>query len=369
MRKLYKQDIVEILYGATLLGGGGGGTLKLGLDMLTNLEKEGNIIELELLELNEIEETDYAAMVAGLGSPLAMVDSKLPMFGPDAVYAFMAFQKAYKSEGKNVKYLYSGEMGGFNTFVPMLVALLSDKDVSKRIKFLDTDANGRAVPELNTTLSTTRGYPPRPLGMGTVNGDEIIVYPNDDHSGEVIARTLCTAYDMRIGFSTWGMSKNELLSHSSVGCVTYAQNIGKVLLEAQSNNTDIVESLKKVMNIRGFCRGKIEKIDIQKDAGFDYGITSVSGQDGKKYFIDFKNENMVIRDEKGKAYITAPDIISIIDLDTYTPLTNADTKAGMNILVTIAPVDELWWAEDFKSYECWLPILEKIGYKGKQIRF
>ena len=28
MRKLYEQDIIEILYGATLLGAGGGGSLK-----------------------------------------------------------------------------------------------------------------------------------------------------------------------------------------------------------------------------------------------------------------------------------------------------------------------------------------------------
>ena len=29
MRKLYEQDIIEILYGATLLGAGGGGSLGL----------------------------------------------------------------------------------------------------------------------------------------------------------------------------------------------------------------------------------------------------------------------------------------------------------------------------------------------------
>ena len=77
MRKLHKQDIVEILYGATLLGAGGGGSLCFGLDMLKKLEETGEIIELDLLELNEIGDDEYAAMVAGLGSPVAMLDSKL----------------------------------------------------------------------------------------------------------------------------------------------------------------------------------------------------------------------------------------------------------------------------------------------------
>ena len=69
MRKLHKQDIVEILYGATLLGAGGGGSLCFGLDMLKKLEKTGEIIELDLLELDEIGDDEYAAMVAGLGVP------------------------------------------------------------------------------------------------------------------------------------------------------------------------------------------------------------------------------------------------------------------------------------------------------------
>lgn len=369
MRKLFKQDITEILYGATLLGGGGGGSLKFGLDMLTKLESEGESIELDLLELDEINDNEYGTMVAGLGSPVAMIDSKLPMFGPDAVYAFRAFQKAFKFEGKDVKYLYSGEMGGFNTFVPMLVAILSDKDISKRIKFLDTDGNGRAVPELGTSLNSMRGFPPYPMGLGNLKGDEIIVYPIDDHAGEVVARTLCMAYDMRIGFSTWGMNKNELKLHSSEGCITYAQNIGKAFLNAQSDKTDIMEGLKNAMPIREFCRGIIEKIDLKQEGGFDYGVTVIADKDGKKYYIDFKNENLVVRDDMGKAYITAPEVIGLIDFDNNYPLTNADTKVGMNLLVTLSPVDSRWWSEDFKAYECWFPELKKIGFDGKQIRF
>ena len=52
MRKLYEQDIIEILYGATLLGAGGGGSLKQGLGMLDGLKKDGNAIEVDLLDLN-----------------------------------------------------------------------------------------------------------------------------------------------------------------------------------------------------------------------------------------------------------------------------------------------------------------------------
>lgn len=369
MRKLYKQDIIEILYGATLLGAGGGGSLSQGLGMLNGLEADGNKIEIDLLELNEIGDNEYAAMVAGLGSPVAMLDPDQPMFGPDAVYAYKAFQKAFKAEGKDCEYLYSGEMGGFNTFTPMLVAILSDKDPAKRIKFLDVDGNGRAVPELNTTLTAYYGHPPKPMGLGSMHGDEIAVYPVSDHSGEQIARQMCMLYKMRIGFATWGMNKAEMAKALDVGCVTKAQSIGKAFFTAKEKGVDLMDALKKVMEVREFCRGTIEKLDIRAEGGFDFGTTVVKGDDGHKYFIDFKNENLILRDETGNTVLTAPEGIGLVDMDTLTPLTNADTREGMRLLVTMTPAHPNWWDEDHKAYTCWLPELERVGMKGKQVRY
>ena len=105
MRKLYEQDIMEILYGATLLGAGGGGSLSQGMSMLDGLKEDGYKIEIDLLDLDEIGDDEYAAMVAGLGSPVAMMEPGKPRFGPDAIHAYRAFQKAFVSEGKNCKYL------------------------------------------------------------------------------------------------------------------------------------------------------------------------------------------------------------------------------------------------------------------------
>lgn len=368
MRKLYEQDIREILYGATLLGAGGGGSISQGLGMLDNLNATGEKIELDLLDVDEIADDEYACMVAGLGSPVAMLDPNMPLFGPDAVYAFKAFQKAFQAEGKNLKYLYSGEMGGFNTFVPMLVAILSDKDPDKRIKFIDMDSNGRAVPELNTTLSVFYGHPPKPLGLGSLNGDEIVVYPVTDHSGEQIARNMCMLYNMRIGFATWGLNKAEM-KDLDVGCVTKAQNIGKAFFAARDKGTDLMDELKKVMEVREFCRGTIEELDLKAEGGFDFGTTVIRGDDGHLYYIDFKNENLILRDEAGNTCLTAPEGIGTIDLDTLTPLTNADTKVGMRLLVTMTPAHPHWWDEEHKAYTCWLPELERVGMKGDQVRY
>ena len=365
-RILYKKDIKEILWGATFLGAGGGGSLKFGIDMLKRLEDDNVDIRLELISLDELEKDDYSVMVAGLGSPVKFIEGS---FGPDAVYAFRAFQKAFAADGKQVKYIYSGEMGGLNTFVPMMVSILSDEDPEKRIKLVDADGNGRAVPELNTSLNSVRGFPPYPIGLGNSIGDMIIAYPADDKSAEVIARQLCVAYDMKIGFSTWGMSRDELKDNSHVGCISYAQDIGKAIITAAKDGKDIMNELQKVMTIRKLCTGTIENIEIKAEGGFDYGITTIKADDGNLYHIDVKNENLLVRDEANRVIITVPELICMLDADNYTPLTNADTEKGMRVFIGLSPAHPYWWAEDKKAYTCWDDLLKSVGYNGTGIKY
>lgn len=369
MRKIYEQDMIEMLYGATLLGAGGGGSLIVGLKMLENLKKDGHKLELTLLDLDEMGDDEYAATVCSLGSPVEILNPDKPAFGPDAVHAFQAFQKAFKAEGKEVKYLLSGEMGGQNTCTPFLVSVLSAENPDKRIPMVDVDCNGRAVPELQTTLTTYWNHPPKPMGMGSMYGDEIIVYPVSDASGEQIARQLCMLYGMRIGFSTWGMSKAEMAEALVPGCLAKAQAIGHAILTCKETGADLMTELKKVMEVREFCRGVIEKRETHSVGGFDCGTTVVKGDDGHRYFIDFKNENLILRDENGKTIMTAPEGIGLIDLEKNLPLTNADTYEGMRLLVTMTPAHPNWWDPERKPYECWLPELRKVGMVGDQVRY
>ena len=370
MRTLFEQDILEILYGATLLGGGGGGSLKLGLKMLNKLKEDGYRIEIDLLDVDEIGDDEYAAAVCALGSPVSMLDPDKPMFGPDGVYAFRAYQKAfYAQTGKQVSYLLSGEMGGHNTFTPMEVAIVSDWDPQKRIKLVDEDNNRRACPELNTTLTTYWDLPPTPMGLGSWRGDEIAVYPVSDKSGEEIARQMCQLFDNRIGFSTWGVNKAQMKDALAVGCVTKAQQIGRAYFAARAGGSDLMDELRKATEIREFCRGRIERIETRVTGGFDCGTTVIADQTGRKYFIDFKNENLLLRDQDGTVHLTAPEIIGIHDLEAVEPLTNADTREGMELLVTMSPAHENWWNETRKPYECWMEEIRAIGFEGKPVRY
>lgn len=367
-------EIRQILYGATFLGGGGGGPLETALEILDKLKAEHRDLRVELVDLSEVDSTQYGAMVACLGSPEAM---KVGTFGPDGVASFEAFQKAALAEtpSKDVRYLFCGEMGGFNTFSPLLVSIYSGDGPENRIKLVDVDANGRAVPELNTSLNAARGFAPYPVGMGSLNGNKIVAYGINDSESEAIARALCGLYNNQIGFSTWAMNQAELKENAVVGCVSKALGAGQAIELGRDKGVSMYSFILSHVQCRLFCKAKIVDKETHIDHGFDVGTTVLQdvNHPERKYQIKFQNENLVMLDAAGVAVATAPEIITLVNVDEGDnfdiPMSNAATEVGMTVEVYLAPADPLWWSEDRQAYKVWLPCLERVGYTGPLVHY
>lgn len=369
MRTLTRNDIEQIMCGATFLGGGGGGPLDIALEILHKVA--GEDFSVDLMDLKEIASEDYGAMVAALGSPVAMKESG--NFGPDGVAAFEALQTAMQTEQKKVAYLYSGEMGGFNTMVPMLVSIMSGKKTGKQVKLLDVDGNGRAVPELNTSLNAARGFPPYPVGLGSLNGNKMIAYGISDSESEQICRALCQLYNSQIGFATWAMSRDELLGNGVVGCITKAQQVGQAIAQAKAEGKDPICLLKDIMECALLTHARITEKTVEVIQGFDVGITTLEDLETKEIFkIYFQNENLYIKRGDGSCVITAPEIISLICREgelAYWPLDNASTEVGMTVDLILCPADPKWWAADHSANKVWIDALARAGYTGEQIQY
>ena len=359
---------MRILTGATFFGAGGGGPVQPAVGLLNRLERErGYSLEIPLLDIGEMGPDEYAAMAAGLGSPLALIGKD---FGPDSVRAFQVLRRALAMEGKTVSCLYCGELGGFNTFVPMLVSILSDRDPLKRIPLLDVDGNGRAVPELNTSLNSVRGFPSCPIGMGTMTGDEIILYPTDDKSAERMARALCQTSGMQIGFSTWGMRREELMQNAVCGALSACERVGAILEEPYTRQVPPSERLRESMDCRTIISGVVETVSIEMVDGFDVGQSRIRNDSGEAVTLTFQNENLFAMDAAGRILVNAPDLICTVSMEAgcYRPLTNADIATGMRVDVIAVPAHPLWWAEDKQAYRCWEPALRRAGFTGEMKR-
>ena len=257
------ERLQALIYGATFFGAGGGGSISGGLALLNEL---GESVKVEMLEVGEMPSGTWSTMVAGLGSPIAMKDLN---FGPLAVSAVEGMISIAKSlQKREVSCIYSGEQGGFNTMVPIYTA------AKLGLPILDLDANGRAVPELNTGLNPVYDIPLPSLILSNQTGDITVGLPKnaqDNAACETLARTVSTAYG-GVGFSAWLMNQSMHRTVSVLGQLSLSIEVGRIFLKKPVDSRDLIDRLRSVgVAPKVFTEGEITNIDVKVEDGFDYG--------------------------------------------------------------------------------------------------
>jgi uncharacterized protein len=355
-RVLGKMQIEDIAWGSTLLGAGGGGSARRGLELFNEIKTEAT-----LLDPSDLPDNATAVTVAGIGSPLAISEKK---FGPEAVYAYDAIKTMASVGGVDVNYMMLGELGGFNSLVPIYVA------IQKNIPVIDADGNGRAVPELSTTLYSIYKIPTKPLIVANSKGDVICAYladALDTSTAETIARTACVSFGMLAAFSTWIVDVANIKRNLVTNSVTKAEKVGRAIREARASGKDPVKEVLGITGGKEYFRGKIQKIEMITSEGFDFGKTHIEGIGEYKnhnFMIDVKNENIIAWLD-GKVALIVPDLIAVMTTEGE-PLTNADTREGMEVAVLGIPAAEPWKRSP-EGFNCWKHILQKIGYQGNYV--
>ncbi|MEA4852897.1 MAG: DUF917 domain-containing protein [Christensenella sp.] len=370
---LKKQDLLDVIWGATLMGGGGGGSSLDGLALVKNLEEnnKGVDLELKMISASEMEDGAYAAVTAGMGAPTVI---KTVNFGPYAANSFEALREmvAKMDDPKDVKYCIPVESGGFNTFVPMFISIL------KGYPFVDADGCGRAVPALNTLLLHINGCDTSPLAMANGANDKLTIElsnARDAELAEEVGRHICMAFGMLSGLSGWILSKKEICENIPTGVVSMELEMGRILREAaeKKETLNVFEQLRKAgVEAKEICVGEIVKTENKQADGFDYGVVEVKDAASDVVFvIYFQNENLLVAERKnGKEtpLMTVPDIICMYDIETGMPLTNADVKEGLQIGLGAIKVNGLWWKNP-AMFDMWRPFLKRVGYTGENIPF
>jgi hypothetical protein len=355
-RLLGKQELEDICWGSAILGAGGGGSPHDGLNLLKQIKKE-----IVVYDVKDLPENANAVVVAGIGSPKIMIEKG---FGPEAVFAYEAIKNVTAIGGIDLAYLMPGEIGGLNSVTPLYVAS------QKGIPVVDADGNGRAVPELSTGLYPVYHIPTSPLVVANKAGDVIVAYlkdPLDTATAETIARTAAVSFGMLAAFATWIVNMATIKKYLVPNSISRSEEIGRAIRKSKASRIDVVTEVIRTAGGMEVFRGKINRIETKTVEGFDFARTIIEGivnYRGKTFNIDSKNENM-IGWQDGKAIIMVPDLISMMTTEGE-PLTNADTKEGMEIAVIGIPAPEPWKRIP-EGFNCWKPILEKLGYEGPYI--
>lgn len=386
---IYKEnDIKLIMLGATLYASGGGGSYSDGLVLLDNFKKNNPSIPISvrLYQNFEVARIESTAIIAGIGAPTEQEDQD---FSPCAISCFQEITDYLAPRvGKNVVYTMPVEMGGFNTFVPMLVAMKNDLGI------IDADGAGRAVPMLNTTLMELNGISPSPVALTDDKGNivEIIAKKRSTEMFENISRVASEEFRANASIGGWIMDASEL-TELAVGTISNAKTCGNVIAKIM-NDTDIVDNKgiyivdglqKEGIKITLLCaKGKVTQFSSTEMEGFDIGgylVSDVENETGISYQIKFQNENILLyrvdQNYQSEIYMTAPDIISLIDNHTGMPLTNEDLAQiyqdgnlnNLSVALVKIKVCENWWKNENMTEELWKPVFENLGYIGPIVKY
>ncbi|MGC8699131.1 MAG: DUF917 domain-containing protein [Candidatus Acidifodinimicrobium sp.] len=330
MRSLTLEDAIDVLYGSTVLGTGGGGNLEKGLLKIKNNFSEGKTLSLASLEdvpENEIVASPY--YVGSISPEENRVKKNFPIkIKNEILYAFTSLEEYMKRKFYGC---IATELGGGNTAAAMDVAM------NLQIHLIDADPAGRAVPAVQHSSFFIENVPIAPLSMANKFGDLIIIDSiTDDFKAEEIIRNVATQSENSVAVvsqPTTGLILKRVVIPNTI---TLAERIGKVLRTSSKEGKDPVPEMLLAGKGYFLFEGRVSKDTEWKDeGGYTVGQFEIKGTrkfEGHNYKVWFKNENIISWFD-GRPDVSAPDLISVVDRETGFPITNPYLKEGMNVAV------------------------------------
>ncbi len=331
MRLLTEAAIEDIALGAAVLGTGGGGDPYIGKVMaIEAVRKYGPV---ELYTLDEMNEDDLIVPAAGMGAPVVLIE-KLPA-GDDMIRAFEALGKYM---GKTPKATMSIEAGGLNSIMPMYVA------ARLRLPMIDADGMGRAFPEIQMTLFTAHGITATPFAMSDERGNTILMETVNNKWTETFARTLVVHMGAMSMIALYSATAKEIKKAGIPGTISLAEKIGKSIRQARQEEANPVAALCKSVGAFLLFKGKLSDVNRRVEGGWNLGEAKLEGFDeyaGATHTLHFQNENLAFS-KSGEFLVTAPDLITVLDVDTAEPITTEHLRYGMRVAVIGLPCHPAW---------------------------
>jgi len=331
MRILNKQEIVDIMIGCSILGTGGGGALKEGMDAVEKELAAGH--EFKLLDFSEIKDDAHYTNPYLCGE-VVPDDQAVELSGeelPDAVIALEQYMNI------NFHGLISIEYGAGNTGVAMATAAHMGKFM------VDADAAGRAVPELQFSTYYIREQPIDPFAVSTVYGDTVIVQKvADDARAEALSRFMAVGSNGLVGMADHPIRGDKLKNSVIPGALSFAEKVGAARRIAEEKGEDPVAAILRAGRGKLLFNGTVsERTNWELKDGFTLGNIYLTGQANDEVRIWYKNENMLCW-KNGEIVLTCPDLICVVDTKTGMPITNPNCVPGMELSVLAFSCHPIW---------------------------
>lgn len=322
-------DIRPIAIGAGILGTGGGGNPYLGsLHLASVMREKGSQPLIDPLTMDD----DALVCVAGnIGAPTVSIE-KLPE-GTEMVRALRLLEQHI---GRQFDAIAIAEIGGANSMQPLIVGLQAG------IPTIDSDSMGRAFPEIQMSsflFGSDATVPPFAM-VDAADNAAVIPTAISDVWSEKIARNIAVSMGARAGLVSTIMTGAQVKQSGVHYTMTLAHHLGKQVIEAQRQKSDVPAVVADVLDGHVLFRGKIADVERRTSKGFARGgirIESFVGND--KLEIEFQNE-FLIAYLNGDVTVTTPDLICIVTEEEGEPVTTEVLRYGTRVSVIAAPAPE-----------------------------
>ena len=219
------------------------------------------------------------------------------------------------------------------------------------IPLIDADIAGyRAVPELSLSSFNIHGVPAQPVLFSSPWGEimileQIISWQRMEDIARHLAIVSGGGHRGLMAFD--GKTVRE---KTFSGTISKARNVGRAIRAAREAGQDVTEAAARETNGYVLFRGKVQVRINEDHTAFIWGTERIHGTgefEGQTFKIWYKNENHMtwIGD---RPYVMSPDLVTVLDAETGYGLSNFDTTAwdyGRDVTVLGVPCDPLWRTE------------------------
>ncbi len=344
-----QQDIDDFLSGCAFYGTGGGGDTKVGRVCLRKCLDQG--VDITLMDPADIDNDAIFCSVFFMGSIAPKTPEILAEMEKNGYTEFKhelediligAVRKLEAYIGKKIDGLIVAEPGGSNTACCMAAAYKMGLPV------LNGDPNGRAIPEMIQGSHAIKGYSGLPAvyfdawGNSSITTDAF-AYNAMERIGKYMSQASYGAMAEAAYVMTGKEAREILIPYS----LSRALEVGRAINRALSEGKDPLPAAAQASGGKVIGKGILHSLSTKDQEGYYWGTYCIRGVDtyeGNEYKIWFKNENHILW-VNGLPHTTSPDLITIVNYETGTPILNSYLREGEPVGIIINPSHELYMCE------------------------
>ena len=333
MRTIGIQEIEDIALGAALLGAGGGGDPYVGKLVAMGAVKECGPVT--LLDPEEVPDDALLVPIAMMGAPTVLGEKGIGGGEYQTLYNMVS-----QFFGKKIYAFMPIEAGGVNSMLPIPAC------ARLGLPLVDCDGMGRAFPELQMVTFTIGGMSATPMALTDEKGNSVIFETITNKWTEELARAVTMSCGGSVSVSLYPMTGAQMKAYSVKNIVTRSQKLGEAIRTVKNCADDVTPEEHFLQFSEGYklFKGKIADVLRETRGAFNFGKVMLEGIGeckGHQAYVEFQNENLTATVD-GKILATTPDLICLVDTETFTPVTTDALKYGKRVLVIGLKCFEMW---------------------------